>query len=410
MVPGVVAVLVTYIGEEWPPRRVPFIMSLYVSGTALGGFIGRLTAGLLADWFSWRVSFLALGLASLAGAAAVAAWLPHGRLRPRSDTVRVPHVSLLRHGSPEPSLSSTEETYPQTMGTGFSVKGTGFSPYKDQPETHRALAPEGSPLHQIRALFRSSPPRRHLRRRIQRPLLPSRRLYLDHLPPRRSAFFALHSRSKFALFRLSRRPARHARRRLPHHSHRSPRWHRRCHAPFHARRHLHPRAFTPGGHPRPGNGLQRGLHRPDRLPKFPPHSHATRVPRHRRRPLHELLLPRRHSGRRRPCHFLVNRQVARLRGIHPLCPVRCPRHRPLQLARSQTSPIHPGISLISSNSTRSPARPYKPAPHPAPDESNPLNVDSWHVNCSSCLAHRGVCPLATLATHDLAVLIPSFRN
>jgi predicted MFS family arabinose efflux permease len=101
MVPGVVAVLVTYIGEEWPPNRVPFIMSLYVSGTALGGFLGRLTAGLLADWFSWRVSFLALGLASFAGAAAVAAWLPHGRPRPHSNTdqlpqnLRVPHVPRL---------------------------------------------------------------------------------------------------------------------------------------------------------------------------------------------------------------------------------------------------------------------------------------------------------------------------
>jgi len=90
MVPGIVAVLVTYIGEEWPPHRVPFIMSLYVSGTALGGFIGRLTAGLLADWFSWRVSFLALGLASFAGAAAVYAWLPHGRPRPHNHADRVP--------------------------------------------------------------------------------------------------------------------------------------------------------------------------------------------------------------------------------------------------------------------------------------------------------------------------------
>jgi predicted MFS family arabinose efflux permease len=98
MVPGIVAVLVTYIGEEWPPHRVPFIMSLYVSGTALGGFLGRLTAGFLADWFSWRVSFIALGLASLAGAAAVAAWLPHGRLRPN---LRVPQVSKLRPGSPK---------------------------------------------------------------------------------------------------------------------------------------------------------------------------------------------------------------------------------------------------------------------------------------------------------------------
>jgi predicted MFS family arabinose efflux permease len=53
-------------------------MSFYVSGTALGGFMGRVSAGILADRFSWRVSFLVLGAASLAGAAAVAAWLPHG--------------------------------------------------------------------------------------------------------------------------------------------------------------------------------------------------------------------------------------------------------------------------------------------------------------------------------------------
>ena len=81
-VPGIVAVVVTYIGEEWPPERVALIMSFYVSGTALGGFLGRVSAGILADWFSWRVSFVALGAASLAGAAAVAAWLPHGRRRP----------------------------------------------------------------------------------------------------------------------------------------------------------------------------------------------------------------------------------------------------------------------------------------------------------------------------------------
>ena len=86
MVPGIIAVVVTYIGEEWPPERTALIMSFYVSGTALGGFIGRVSAGILADYFSWRVSFLALGLASLAGTAAVAAWLPEGRRRP-------PHLS-----------------------------------------------------------------------------------------------------------------------------------------------------------------------------------------------------------------------------------------------------------------------------------------------------------------------------
>jgi predicted MFS family arabinose efflux permease len=80
-VPGVVAVVITYIGEEWPPDRVALTMSFYVSGTALGGFAGRVSSGILADRFNWRVSFLALGAASLAGAAAVAVWLPHGRRR-----------------------------------------------------------------------------------------------------------------------------------------------------------------------------------------------------------------------------------------------------------------------------------------------------------------------------------------
>jgi predicted MFS family arabinose efflux permease len=94
VVPGIVAVVVTYIGEEWPPNRVALVMSLYVSGTALGGFLGRVSAGMLADWFSWRVSFLVVGIAALAGAGAVAAWLPHGRRRPRLPATSSPRLSF----------------------------------------------------------------------------------------------------------------------------------------------------------------------------------------------------------------------------------------------------------------------------------------------------------------------------
>ena len=85
MVPGIIAVVVTYIGEEWPPERIALIMSFYVSGTALGGFLGRISAGILADYYSWRVSFIVLGVASLVGAAAVATWLPHGHRRMTSQ-------------------------------------------------------------------------------------------------------------------------------------------------------------------------------------------------------------------------------------------------------------------------------------------------------------------------------------
>jgi MFS family permease len=98
MVPGIIAVVVTYIGEEWPPNRIALIMSFYVSGTALGGFAGRVSAGILADHVSWRASFLVLGAASLAGAAAVAAWLPHGRHRavaPQSSPAFPDQVRLM---------------------------------------------------------------------------------------------------------------------------------------------------------------------------------------------------------------------------------------------------------------------------------------------------------------------------
>jgi predicted MFS family arabinose efflux permease len=94
MVPGIVAVVVTYIGEEWPPNRVALVMSFYVSGTALGGFLGRVSAGMLADWFNWRVSFLVVGIIALAGAGAVAAWLPHGRRRPPLPPLSGPQASF----------------------------------------------------------------------------------------------------------------------------------------------------------------------------------------------------------------------------------------------------------------------------------------------------------------------------
>jgi predicted MFS family arabinose efflux permease len=85
-VPGIIALVITYIGEEWPPQKVALIMSFYVSGTALGGFIGRVGSGYLAHWFSWQVSFLVLGVAALFGAGAVAAWLPRGSRRPAPQT------------------------------------------------------------------------------------------------------------------------------------------------------------------------------------------------------------------------------------------------------------------------------------------------------------------------------------
>jgi MFS transporter, YNFM family, putative membrane transport protein len=91
ILPGIFAITITYIGEEWDHHAVPLVMSIYVSGTAFGGFLGRITAGLIAEHYSWRWSFVVLAVYTLAGAAMVARWLP-AETRPMPEA---PHPGLV---------------------------------------------------------------------------------------------------------------------------------------------------------------------------------------------------------------------------------------------------------------------------------------------------------------------------
>jgi len=75
-VPGVIAVILAYINEEWENRGVGRAMASYVTGTVIGGFLGRFISGMVATHLGWRWSFVALGALNLAGALVVRAWLP----------------------------------------------------------------------------------------------------------------------------------------------------------------------------------------------------------------------------------------------------------------------------------------------------------------------------------------------
>src|ERR1051326_3125012 len=75
-VPGVVAVILAYINEEWEGRGVGRAMASYVTGTVLGGFLGRFVSGLVGMHWGWRWSFVVLGLMNLACTIMVRAWLP----------------------------------------------------------------------------------------------------------------------------------------------------------------------------------------------------------------------------------------------------------------------------------------------------------------------------------------------
>jgi YNFM family putative membrane transporter len=75
-VPGVIAVMLAYINEEWAGRGIGRAMAYYVTGTVLGGFLGRFASGVIATHWNWRGTFVVLGLVNLTGAILVRLWLP----------------------------------------------------------------------------------------------------------------------------------------------------------------------------------------------------------------------------------------------------------------------------------------------------------------------------------------------
>jgi len=92
-VPGVIAVMLAYINEEWAGRGVGRAMSAYVTGTVIGGFLGRFISGMIATHWHWRATFVVLAVLNLTGAVAVRTWLPLAK-----NFVRVEHLrQVLEH-------------------------------------------------------------------------------------------------------------------------------------------------------------------------------------------------------------------------------------------------------------------------------------------------------------------------
>jgi YNFM family putative membrane transporter len=97
LLPPIFAVIVAYIGDEWPAAEVPGIAGLYVAGASLGGFAGRFVTGVLADLIGWRGAFLAVAAMTLASAAATAWLLPRERKFVRSEGLAASLRQMLRH-------------------------------------------------------------------------------------------------------------------------------------------------------------------------------------------------------------------------------------------------------------------------------------------------------------------------
>lgn len=97
VLPGIFTATIAYITEEWPASRVPQVMSIYISGTVLGGFMGRIIAGFAAEHLGWHAAFLFLGAIILIGSAVIARYLPRERtVHPHLAGSSIPHPPRLR--------------------------------------------------------------------------------------------------------------------------------------------------------------------------------------------------------------------------------------------------------------------------------------------------------------------------
>jgi MFS family permease len=118
VMPGIFGVTIAYITEEWPRRQVAHVMSIYVSGTVLGGFLGRFLTGVAATHAlvpfvapSWRLGFVLIGLLDLIFGLVLWRWLPLDTPLPPSAATGA--FGFLRHLR-NPQLVAT-------YAVGFSV-------------------------------------------------------------------------------------------------------------------------------------------------------------------------------------------------------------------------------------------------------------------------------------------------
>ncbi len=76
LMPGVAAVAVAYIGDEFTGEALGPAVGSYVAASVLGGLTGRVASGWIASHFSWRGPFAVFGTLTVLGAAGMALHLP----------------------------------------------------------------------------------------------------------------------------------------------------------------------------------------------------------------------------------------------------------------------------------------------------------------------------------------------
>ncbi len=82
VIAGFPSIAMAYVNEEFHPADIGRTMGLYVSGTTVGGMMGRIAIAVLSDTFSWRMAILVIGLLNLG----IALWFWFALPRSRNYT------------------------------------------------------------------------------------------------------------------------------------------------------------------------------------------------------------------------------------------------------------------------------------------------------------------------------------
>ena len=142
---GVPSVALAYLGEEIATRSIGLAIGLFISGSAFGGMVGRVTCATLSDLGGWRLGLGVIGGAGVLCAAIFWYALPESRhFTPRPLRLRLMAANL--------AGSLTEKGLPWLYVCGFLIMGSFVTIYNYVG--FRLLAPPyGFSQTQIGALF-----------------------------------------------------------------------------------------------------------------------------------------------------------------------------------------------------------------------------------------------------------------
>lgn len=142
---GVPVLAIAYLSDQVSPAFTARAAAVYVSGTSIGGLVGRLVAAPIAEWFGWRV-----GMASVLGFAAVATMI----FLVIAPPVHLRHRRITRVDGDRPAiLSAVSEPGLLTLyAVGFLLMG-GFVAVYNYLAFRLRAAPFGLPTTVTSLLF-----------------------------------------------------------------------------------------------------------------------------------------------------------------------------------------------------------------------------------------------------------------